>query len=593
MYKRLALAAALIALAALTSGCAMEGTVNTEPTPALGVEIVVPYATTTVSPDATPEPDALYISADGEVVLNDDALLADNIGQSGATADRSRSQYSQLRLGDAGEAVSAMQERLTQLGYYDGGVSSIFDEATQDAVKLFEKGYGAMQTGIATAAMQERLYSDSAMVYNSDAYMEAVESHYELLEEGDVGSGVIALQARLQELGYPITEVTGVYDDATCKAVGLFYRMYGQRARDYAIVDLQKVLFSDDALPYTYDISGEDVDSDALALKKGMSGIRVTQLQLRLVELGYMENTTGIYDEDTVAAVSAFQTACRLEGTGTADVAIQQQLFAADAPRYGERKQIYALLQWGDSSDAVSQLQKRLKELGFYTGEADGVFSDDMVATIKSFQRSAGFEETGVATIELQELAFSEYAPLSPEKAAEAQEDAAAAQVVIHAAIKGDKNEGVRELQQRLIDLGFLNGAADGMFGTNTENAVKAIQEAIGVEPTGEASSALINIIMSEAAPQSGRRYWKYPQNFRTLYIGATGDEVVELQVRLYELGYLAKEDVADSVGTYEEFTAAAVNAVMKELGCRRRDGTASSEFLTVLYSKAADSLEK
>ena len=123
--------------------------------------------------------------------------------------------------------------------------------------------------------------------------------------------------------------------------------------------------------------------------------------------------------------------------------------------------------------------------------------------------------------------------------------------------------------------------------------AVKAIQEAIGVEPTGEASATLINIIMSDAAPGYGTKYWKHTQNYSALKIGDSGDEVTELQVRLYKLGYLAKEDVADSVGTYEEFTAAAVNAVMKEVGCRRRDGSASSEFLTVLYAKASDSLKK
>lgn len=592
MHKKTVLAAALTAVAALTTGCAMEDTVSADPTPATGVEIVVPYATTTVSPEATPEPDALYISADGEVILNNNALLADNIGEMGATSDRTQSQYSQLRLGDAGEAVSAMQARLAELGYYTGGVSSIFDEATEDAVKLFEKGYGTMQTGIATAAMQERLYSDTAAVYNSDAYVLAVESHYEKLEEGDTGSAVIALQMRLQELGYPISEITGVYDDATCEAVGLFYEMYGQRARDYAIVDLQKVLFSEAAIPYSYEIS-DDADSNSLNLSKGMSGTRVTQLQLRLVELGYMEATTGVYDDETVTAISKFQTACRTEGTGVADVSIQQQLFASDAPVYGEIKQIYALLQWGDSGDAVSALQKRLKELGFYNGEADGVFSDDMVATIKLFQVSAGMEETGVASVELQELAFSEYAPLSPEKAAQAQEEAAAAQVIINSAIKGDENQGVADLQQRLIDLGYLTGAADGKFGNATEAAVIAVQEAIGVHPTGEASSTLINIIMSDAAPVSGVKYWKYAKDFKPLNVGDTGDEVIELQVRLYELGYLAKEDVIDSVGTYEEFTAAAVNAVMKEFGCRRRDGSASYELLTVLYSRAADSLEK
>ena len=71
------------------------------------------------------------------------------------------------------------------------------------------------------------------------------------------------------------------------------------------------------------------------------------------------------------------------------------------------------------------------------------------------------------------------------------------------------------------------------------------------------------------------------------------GDEVVDLQVRLYKLGYLDKEDIGNSVGTYEEYTAAAVNEVMKVLNFRRRDGSASAEFITILYSDAADVLKK
>lgn len=594
MLKRFALAAALMIFAAIMTGCAVDEAAAPQATVATGVDIVVPYATTTVSPDATPQPDALYISAEGEVVLNDDTLLSDDLGSSDAAITQT-SQYSQLRLGDASPAVSAMQERLAQLGYYTGGISGIFDEETEAAVKLFERGYGTMQTGIATAAMQERLYSAEATVYNSDAYIAAVESHYVRLEEGDSGSAVIALQTRLKELGYPIEDITGIYDEQTCEAVGLFYEMYGYAARDYAIVDLQKVLFSDSALTYAPDVDDPQAYAaeNALSLTVGSSGTRVTQLQIRLRELGYLDGTSGIYDQDTADAISAFQVACRVEPTGIADVSIQQQLFAADAPRSGEIKQIYALLQWGDSGEAVTALQRRLIELGYYTGEPDGVFSDEMVATVKRFQAAAGLEETGVATIELQELAFSENAPLSPEKIAAAQEDAAAAQVVINGLISGDSGEDVRALQERLAELGYYAGTVDGNFGSGTMQAVMDIQEAIGLEPTGEASADLINIIMSGAAPKEGRKYWKYAQEYQPLNIGDTGDAVVELQVRLWELGYLSKDDIADSVGTYEEYTAAAVNEVMKVLGCRRRDGRASAEFLTVIYSGAADVLQK
>jgi len=590
MSKRLALAAALLIIAAIFTGCSLEGGVEPAATEALGVDIIVPYATTTVCPDATPEPVALYISGDGEVVLNDDTLLANNTGSDGG---RPSSQYTQLRLGDTGEPVAAMQQRLAELGYYSGGISGVFDENTEAAVKLFERSYGTMQTGIATALMQERLYSDSAVVYNSDAYIAAVESNYVLLEPGDTGANVVALQVRLRELGYPIHEITGVYDKQTARAVSLFYEVYGYEGRDYAIVDMQKVLYSDDAIPYTSSDENADPTENALNLSMGQSGTRVTQLQLRLVELGYLTEANGVYDQATFDAVCAFQVACRVEPTGVADVDIQQQLFAADAPMNGEIKQLYALLQWGDSGEAVRRLQVRLAELGYYKGEPDGVFSDDMVNTVKLFQKTAGMEETGVATIELQELVFSDDAPLSPDKAAAVREDEAAAQVIINPAIRGDENDGVRELQVRLIELGYLNGEADGKFGGATEQAVKDFQLAIGVDPTGEASAALINVIFSDAAPQKGRQYWKKPQNFMGLEIGDTGDEVVELQVRLYQLGYLDKDDIGDSVGVYEEYTAAAVNEVMKVLNFRRRDGNASAEFITILYSDAADVLKK
>ena len=42
----------------------------------------------------------------------------------------------------------------------------------------------------------------------------------------------------------------------------------------------------------------------------------------------------------------------------------------------------------------------------------------------------------------------------------------------------GSKGEEVRELQQALIDLGYLKGKADGIFGNQTEKAVRAFQAA-------------------------------------------------------------------------------------------------------------------
>ena len=63
---------------------------------------------------------------------------------------------------------------------------------------------------------------------------------------------------------------------------------------------------------------------------------------------------------------------------------------------------------------------------------------------------------------------------------------------------KGAKGDDVVRLQQALIDGGYLSGKADGDFGGMTETAVKAAQEALGVEATGVADDALQHQLYGE-----------------------------------------------------------------------------------------------
>lgn len=49
----------------------------------------------------------------------------------------------------------------------------------------------------------------------------------------------------------------------------------------------------------------------------------------------------------------------------------------------------------------------------------------------------------------------------------------------------GSKGISVEELQQQLIDLGYLTGLADGDFGNGTQNAVTAFQKDVGLPVTG------------------------------------------------------------------------------------------------------------
>lgn len=72
---------------------------------------------------------------------------------------------------------------------------------------------------------------------------------------------------------------------------------------------------------------------------------------------------------------------------------------------------------------------------------------------------------------------------------------------VLTTLMRGDINEDVRVMQQALIDMGYLEGAADGNFGRKTEAAVGAYQAAMGLRATGIADSATLKLILSYAQP--------------------------------------------------------------------------------------------
>lgn len=58
---------------------------------------------------------------------------------------------------------------------------------------------------------------------------------------------------------------------------------------------------------------------------------------------------------------------------------------------------------------------------------------------------------------------------------------------------RGSSGEEVTQLQQQLIDVGALDGTADGKFGKQTEKAVKDLQAYFGQKKTGKAGTAFLD----------------------------------------------------------------------------------------------------
>ena len=67
----------------------------------------------------------------------------------------------------------------------------------------------------------------------------------------------------------------------------------------------------------------------------------------------------------------------------------------------------YQTLTHGDCGDAVVELQERLIELGYLTGEADGIFGNMTLTAVKEAQRIGNMEQTGIADEVFQIYLFS------------------------------------------------------------------------------------------------------------------------------------------------------------------------------------------
>ena len=626
----------LTALAAgaclLLSGCGTidENILNTQAN--TSVQINMPYATATPLPGDMNAPEAIVIDANGNVTLNDSSVIEGDFKS--ARDQEQQTEYRSLSLGNTGIAVQALQLRLKDLGYFTGDVSGLFDADTESAVKRFEQTYGTMQTGVATAKLQLKLFSANAPAYGSDAYNAAVVSQYAVLRPGTVGSSVYALQQRLKNLGYPISELTGVYDDQTAECVRLFFAAYGLASSDVASVAMQRELYADTAKVYDPSVqvvtaaspeedqlsaivipedSGDIDESTAIAL--GNSGTRVSKIQQRLIALGYMEEggDTGVFDQATQEGVNRFLSAIGRTPNGMLTLDMQEFLLSDGAPSYsGEAAAAeYKNLNVGDTGEAVLNLQRRLVELGYANGTPNGQYGQATVNAVAFYQQCNGLEPDGMATAWLQSMLFSRYALTyaqtqrnltgfgnQPEASAPDGADAeptptppADTDTLFFNLMLGSTGSAVTALQNRLVELGYLEMPST-IYDEATRIAVSAFQNAIGVPVTGEASASLQRYIYSKAAPKASMRFEATGERYEPLRLGDTGDAVTALQRRLWQLGLLDKEDVRDSVGTFNEATRQAVISAQLKMGYGSADGSAGIEFQNFLFSKYGELLK-
>ncbi len=308
------------------------------------------------------------------------------------------------------------------------------------------------------------LSPDGAQFPSLEVALPTLEPIPEVISIGAEHYIVAEIQERLMELGFMESdEPTEYYGQVTESAIKVFQRQ-NQVPQDGRVGETTlDLLMSDEAQHY--------------AAKKGDSGTDITNIQTRLYELGYLADNglvTGEFDDKTEQAVYKLQEVNGLTADGTVGMKTHNLIYSDEVKAN--------MLIYGEKSDVVLAVQKRLFELGYLTRTPDGAYGDDTSIAVKLFQSKNGQVVDGY-------LGPSTRAAILAEGA------------VSNGLGLGDQSEQVINVQKYLVKWGYLAEAnATGYFGEATEAAVKAFQSRNGLSSDGSVGAMTIAMLTSEDA---------------------------------------------------------------------------------------------
>ena len=160
-----------------------------------------------------------------------------------------------------------------------------------------------------------------------------------------------------------------------------------------------------------------------------------------------------------------------------------------------------------NQQEAVRNLQRYLRQLYFSEDlpetPIDGVFDDATEASLRAFQRSRGLPETGVADQKTWELLFDAYRAALTLSALPVGVDLFPVYPQGAALSMGSQGFAVTTLQYLLQELTHtydepLSVPLDGVFGVQTQEAVRAFQIRNALPPNGIADLLTWNRIADQ-----------------------------------------------------------------------------------------------
>ena len=218
----------------------------------------------------------------------------------------------------------------TQEKAYEGGTILLTDKAKASTGTVKWK---TADVKVAAASFEFNEEKKPSKVYSS---------------ESEKGQEIVEINTRLMELSYMENDnPSDTYAKTTEEAIKVFERKNG--------FEMDGILTE-----FEYDILMSD-EAQQFSVALGDVGTDVSELQARLVDLGYLEVVTGEFGMHTQTAVIGFQKANGLKADGKIGTETREVLYSDEA----EAK----ALSYGDQNEDIKIYQQKLADLGYYDGK--------------------------------------------------------------------------------------------------------------------------------------------------------------------------------------------------------------------------------
>jgi len=227
-----------------------------------------------------------------------------------------------------------------------------------------------------------------------------------------------------------------------------------------------------------------------------------------------------------------------------------------------------ALYRLGDKGVAVRSIRNLLQSTGDLvpsTSEASDVYDKDLARAVRAFQQRRGLIVDGV---------LGPHTKMALDGARWKLGDRLLSHIPGHM-LQGDD---VSALQERLLSLGFTPDRVDGVFGTNTEHAVRRFQLSVGLDVDGSVGPETLRAFADLTRSVSGGS----PHALRERELVRRSGHALIGRVVVLDPGHGGEDTGIAAHGLVE-------SEVMLDLA-RRIEGRLSAIGVTVLFTRSATS---